>query len=75
MANVDWTDLNKDGRRMDAMIRKCEKWGNRYAKENNADMYFAFMDRVLKATHTKAELAEIVLNVRKVLKFAKKIEA
>jgi hypothetical protein len=66
----NWTDLNKDGRRMDQIIRKCM---TEFKKEE--DMYerrLAFLDRLLKATQTKERLAITVLGVRTVLEEAKK---
>lgn len=66
----NWTDLNKDGRRMDKIIKKCMTEFSR--KENSFDIRLAFVDRVIKATQTKERLAITVLGVRHVLEEAKK---
>jgi hypothetical protein len=66
----NWTDLNKDGRRMDKIIRKCMTEFGR--KENNHDTRLAYVDRVIKATQTKERLAMNVLGVKQALEEAKK---
>lgn len=66
----NWTDLNKDGRRMDQIIRLCMTQFKK--KENPYEMKLAFLDRLIKATQTKEKLAITVLGVRAVLEEAKK---
>ena len=66
----NWTDLNKDGRRMDKIIRKCMTEFTK--KENNHDIKLAYLDRVIKATQTKEKLAITVLGVRDALINARK---
>jgi len=66
----NWTDLNKDGRRMDKIIRKCMTEFGR--KENNHELRMAYVDRVIKATGEKHKLAITVLGVKAVLGEAKK---
>lgn len=66
----NWTDLNKDGRRMEKVIKKCITEFSR--KENTVDIRLAFLDRAIKATTTKQSLAITVLGVKKSLEDAKK---
>ena len=66
----NWTDLNKDGRRMDHVIRLCMTEFKR--KESNTDTRLAYLDRVLKATVVKERLAITVLGVRQTLSDAKR---
>ena len=54
MVTTAWSDLNKDGRRLEAIIRDMN---TKYWKENNPDMQFSYVDRILKATHEKVAIA------------------
>ena len=66
----NWTDLNKDGRRMDRIIRKCM---SEFTSKTKGDDYkLAYLDRLLKATVTKQSLAITVLGVKKSLEDARK---
>lgn len=68
--NTEWSDLNKDGRRLEKIILQMD---TKIAKiKNNDDLKLAYIDRLIKATHTKAGIAETVLNVRNILKAAQK---
>ena len=67
-----WLDLNKDGRRLESMIREMRSKSKIQFKEGNTDMYFSYIDRVIKATNTKLSLAETVLNVKGFLALARK---
>lgn len=66
----NWTDLNKDGRRMDRIIKICHKRFNN--KNAPYEEQLAFLDRLIKCTQTKEKLAITVLGVRAVLEEAKK---
>jgi len=66
--NQNWTDLNKDGRRLNRIIRQLE---TKIKNEANDEMKLAYVDRLIKCTHEKTHLAEIVLEVNKVLKEAR----
>jgi hypothetical protein len=66
----NWTDLNKDGRRMDQIIRLCM---TQIRKEDNPhEIKLSYMDRLFKATGTKHKLAMDVLGVKKILDEARK---
>lgn len=70
MANTKWSDLNRDGRRLEGIIKDMN---TKYYKEQNIDIKMAYADRLLKATATKAKIAEVVLGVKELLK-GKKVE-
>jgi hypothetical protein len=42
------------------------------SKEKNADMMLSYIDRLLKATHTKMNVVDTVMNVKNALKEAEK---
>ena len=67
--NDSWTDLNKDGRRLNRIIRQLE---SKIKNETNDEMNLAYIDRLIKCTHEKSQLAQVVLGVKEVLKEAKK---
>ena len=64
-----WANLNRDGRRLERIIKQMD---TRQKEESEPSLRFAYIDRLLKATHTKIAVAEMVLNVRAVLAEAKK---
>ena len=64
---VIWTI--KDRRRLDPIIRQLE---SKIKNETNDEMKLAYIDRIIKCTHKKSQLAQIVLGVKEVLKEAKK---
>jgi hypothetical protein len=66
----NWTDLNRDGRRMDKVIRICMTEFKK--KDNPFEMRMSYADRLIKATQTKEKLAITVLGVKAVLDEAKK---
>lgn len=66
----NWTDLNKDGRRMDKIIKSCLTEYNK--KDKEYEYRLAFLDRLLKCTTIKEKLARTVLGVDEVLAEAKK---
>ena len=61
--------MNKDGRRLNRIIRQLE---TRLKNETKDEMKLAYIDRILKCTHEKSQLAQIVLGVKEALKEAKK---
>ena len=67
-----WLDLNKDGKRMESLLKEMRTKSKIALAEDNYDMYFAYIDRFLKAQTTKTHLAEIVLNVKGFLALAQK---
>jgi len=72
MASVDWADLNIDGRRLKRIIADMDHKQAKIIKkpspsQDEITLYFAYIDRIIKATNTKAGLAEIVLNIKRTL--------
>ena len=65
----NWTDLYKDGRRLNRIIRLLE---SKIKNETNDEMALAYIDRLIKVTHEKVQLANTVLEVRGILKENKK---
>ena len=65
----NWTDLYKDGRRLNRIIRLLE---SKIKNETNDEMTLAYIDRLIKVTHEKVQLANTVLEVRGILKENKK---
>ena len=72
MVNTSWLDLNHDGKRMELILREMRTKSKIAIKEGNMDLYFAYVDRLIKAQNTKTHLAEIVLNVKGFLALAQK---
>jgi len=70
MVTTDWSDLNRDGKRLESLIKEMRKKSKKDGIENS--LYFAFIDRIIKATNSKVKIAEIVLNVNAVLRDAQK---
>jgi hypothetical protein len=69
MTNTSWADLNIDGRRLEKIIKDMNA---KQEKESDFNLRFAYIDRLIKATNTKVNIAEIVLNVKRILKEAEK---
>ena len=65
----NWTDLNKDGRRLNRIIRQLE---SKIKHEASDEMKLAYIDRIIKCTHEKFQLAQTVLGVKEILKEGKK---
>ena len=61
--------MDKDGRRLNRIIRQLE---SKIKNETKDEMKLAYIDRIIKCTHEKSQLAQIVLGVKEVLKEAKK---
>ncbi len=64
-----WYDINKDGKRIDAVIKMM------WSKARLADdpsLQLAYIDRVIKATNTKVGIAETVLGIKQILAEARK---
>ena len=70
--NTGWSDLNNDGRRLERILKSCESQANTYFEKGNYEMYFSFIDRIIKVTPVKATIARYVLGVDELLKDAKK---
>ena len=68
--NTNWADLNRDGRRLERLIKWCE---SNLETELDLGRKFGYFDRLLKATHEKREIVDIVLGVKKLRKEAEKL--
>lgn len=69
MVNTAWYDINRDGRRLDRIIKMM------YTKAKNEEdftMQMAYIDRLIKATNAKVNIAETVLNIKQILAEARK---
>lgn len=69
MPTTDWSDLNRDGRRLESIIKHCY---TKFKKEKDPILALAYVDRINKTTQNKAEIAKIVLRVREIIKDAEK---
>ena len=69
MVCTDWADLNRDGRRMDIIKQMYKK--SKLQTETSLEL--AYIDRAIKATNTKTNIAEIVLNIKRTLKEVQKV--
>jgi hypothetical protein len=58
VARSKWDNTDKEGRRLEKIIRLCET--NIVNNSDNNDLVLAYLDRLIKATHTKIELIESI---------------
>jgi len=65
----NWLDLYKDGRRLNRIIRQME---TRLKNKTDDDICLALIDRIIKCTHEKAQIVNVVLGVKEVLKESKR---
>ena len=61
---TSWLDLNYDGKRMESIIKEMRTKAKQASKENNTDLFFAYVDRMIKAQNTKNNMIETVLQVK-----------
>ena len=69
MPPTSWYDINRDGRRLDRIIKMM------YTKamaETDITIQLAYIDRLIKATNTKVNIAETVLGIKGILAEARK---
>jgi len=72
MPTTNWSDLNRDGRRMERIIKDMN---TKLWKCQNPELALSYADRLFKATHTKIMIVDRVLGVKKLLKEADKTES
>ncbi len=60
--------LRLENARLKVEIEDSDAALDKYWKENNPDMQFSYVDRILKATHEKVAIANQVLAVKQLLK-------
>jgi len=65
MVTTAWSDLNKDGRRLEALLREMN---TKFWKETDDNMRLSYIDRIIKATHEKVAIAIQVLGVKQLMK-------
>ena len=65
--NTKWSDLNKDGRRVEGIIKQMNTvfWTQ---IEKNPDLALSYVDRIVKLEQVKTQLVDRVLGVKKMLK-------
>ncbi len=68
--NKNWSDLNRDGRRLDRLIKICEKNILHEAKKEIPDdeRIWGYMDRLDKLTKNKSNVTEIITGVKKIIR-------
>ena len=72
MARSKWDNPDKEGRRLEKIIRLCETEITKNLQYDNHDMILAYIDRLIKATAQKEKLADIVLGINHLRKLAEK---
>ena len=74
MMKSNWTDLDCDGRRMNRVIKMCETSINNLSKKDELDhdLIMAYMDRLIKASHHKSQLTDMVLGLKMIRRLAEK---
>ena len=74
VGSTAWSDLNKDGKRLERIIKQMDTNQKKESIKDtpNVQLQFAYIDRLIKATHLKVSIAETVLNVKGILQQAKK---
>jgi len=65
----NWTDLNKDGRRLDRHLRMLER---KLKKTTDDDKIIKYCNSICYITSKKIELVNIVLGVRELIKQGEK---
>lgn len=70
----DWTDLNKDGKKLNKILNICyKKMTPRKGKTPMDDATFmGYIQCVCRLTHQKADLVQTVLGIKQALEEAKK---
>ena len=70
----DWTDLNRDGKRLERLIKMLDKRVNPSRKLKNPpppltdEEKLVHIDRIIKLTHEKKAIIECVLGVKDLLR-------
>lgn len=70
----DWTDLNQDGKRLERLIKMLDTRVNPSRKRKNVpeplpdEIKLAYIDRIVKLTHEKKAIVDMVLGVNTLLK-------
>ena len=67
--NTKWSDLNKDGRRLEGLIKHMN---TKFWTEPDIEIQLAYLDRLVRLTHQKMLLVDRVLGVKALLQEAAK---
>ena len=72
--NTSWADLNRDGRRLEKLIKMCEGMVETEAKKvpPEDNRIWGYMDRISRFTTNKKEIADMVLGINKILRKSRK---
>ena len=74
MVGTSWFDLNKDGKRLERIIKQMETRMKLIDvnDDEQVSLYLAYCDRLIRATATKVNIAETVLGIKAILSEARK---
>jgi hypothetical protein len=72
MVKNHWTNLNNDGRRLERIIKLCETNIIKEMNNNNHVMVLSYIDRLIKATHQKSNVVDLVLGISHLRKVAER---
>lgn len=74
MASTSWFDLNRDGKRLERIIKQMETRMKNIDinDDEQVSLYLAYCDRLIRATATKVNIAETVLGIKAMIADAKK---
>ena len=61
--NTNWADLNRDGRRLERIIKLMET-----KMKDNPQLELSYIDRLIKLTHEKKEIVDTVMGVKKLVR-------
>ena len=64
----NWLDLYRDGHRLNRIIRQME---SKLKNEDDDDICLALIDRIIRCTHEKAQIVNVVFGVKECLKESK----
>lgn len=70
MPNTNWADLNRDGRRLEGIIRMLNTKVHKIAQSDDGDLNLMVVlaSTMVKFTHEKVEIAKTVLRVDEITK-------
>ena len=70
MTNSSWDDIFRDGIRLEKIIRFCETMILK--KDIDEQLKLSYIDRMIKATHQKVEIAKIRTDLTALIRELKK---
>ena len=76
MAKTDWTDIDRQGRKMSKLVKLCESFVDKESRkpdaERNHDLILAYMDRLIKCSNQQSNLTTINMKLNILFKLAEK---